>query len=210
MLIQRRQPFKRGWSNLWDITVGGNAIAGDSSRSAAERETRAELGLSLDQSAWKNASSPGERSKKKKPWFLKAFLRWRPVPIPNQCPHRWKRLRRIEKINTPISILQKSTLLRTCPDWTGLLSGPVPGTGRDAPVTRKPGFPGNPQHCLSLSEDPMLPFPMPARYMRCRNASCSHFIFRFSFAMEARVGIFMGQTSMQDSDLEQVFPKCST
>lgn len=48
MLIQQRQPFKRGWSNLWDITVGGSAIAGDSSRSAAERETREELGLSLD------------------------------------------------------------------------------------------------------------------------------------------------------------------
>ena len=31
----------------------------------------------------------------------------------------------------------------------------------------------------------------------------------FSLAMEARVGIFMGQTSTQDSDLEQVFPKCS-
>lgn len=48
MLIQQRQPFKRGWSNLWDITVGGSAIAGDSSRSAAERETREELGLSID------------------------------------------------------------------------------------------------------------------------------------------------------------------
>ncbi len=51
MLIQQRQPFKRGWSNLWDITVGGSAIAGDSSRSAAERETREELGLFLDLSA---------------------------------------------------------------------------------------------------------------------------------------------------------------
>ena len=30
MLIQQRQPFKRGWSNLWDITVGGCAQAGDS------------------------------------------------------------------------------------------------------------------------------------------------------------------------------------
>ena len=48
MLIQQRQPFKKGWSNLWDITVGGSAIAGDSSRSAAERETREELGLSVD------------------------------------------------------------------------------------------------------------------------------------------------------------------
>ena len=48
MLIQQRQPFKKGWSNLWDISVGGSAIAGDSSRSAAERETREELGLSID------------------------------------------------------------------------------------------------------------------------------------------------------------------
>lgn len=48
MLIQQRQPFKRGWSNLWDISVGGCAVAGDNSRSAAERETREELGLPLD------------------------------------------------------------------------------------------------------------------------------------------------------------------
>ena len=48
MLIQQRQPFKEGWSNLWDVTVGGSAISGDSSRSAAERETREELGLSID------------------------------------------------------------------------------------------------------------------------------------------------------------------
>lgn len=48
MLIQQRQPFKRGWSNLWDITVGGSAVAGDSSRSAAERETMEELGLAID------------------------------------------------------------------------------------------------------------------------------------------------------------------
>ena len=44
MLIQQRQPFKEGWSDLWDISVGGSAVAGDSSRSAAERETREELG----------------------------------------------------------------------------------------------------------------------------------------------------------------------
>ena len=48
MLIQQRQPFKRGWANLWDITVGGCAVAGDSSRAAAERETREELGLDID------------------------------------------------------------------------------------------------------------------------------------------------------------------
>ncbi len=48
MLIQQRQPFKSGWPNLWDVTVGGNAVSGDSSRSAAERETLEELGLSID------------------------------------------------------------------------------------------------------------------------------------------------------------------
>ena len=48
MLIQQRQPFKEGWPNMWDITVGGSAIAGDDSRSAAERETLEEIGLRID------------------------------------------------------------------------------------------------------------------------------------------------------------------
>ena len=43
MLIQKRQPFKSGWSGMWDITVGGSAIAGDDSRSAARRETLEDL-----------------------------------------------------------------------------------------------------------------------------------------------------------------------
>ena len=48
MLIQQRQPFKSGWSNFWDVSVGGSAVSGDSSRSATERETLEELGLSID------------------------------------------------------------------------------------------------------------------------------------------------------------------
>lgn len=48
MLIQQRQPFKQGWSNLWDVTVGGSATTGDSSQSAAERELFEELGYQLD------------------------------------------------------------------------------------------------------------------------------------------------------------------
>ena len=48
MLIQQRQPFKTSWSNLWDVTVGGCAVVGDSSVSAAERETLEEIGLKLD------------------------------------------------------------------------------------------------------------------------------------------------------------------
>lgn len=48
MLIQQRQPFKDGWSNLWDVTVGGSAVAGDDSRTAAMREVREEIGLTVD------------------------------------------------------------------------------------------------------------------------------------------------------------------
>lgn len=48
MLIQKRQPFKRGWSGLWDITVGGSALAGEDSQSAIMRELSEEIGLSLD------------------------------------------------------------------------------------------------------------------------------------------------------------------
>lgn len=47
MLIQKRQPFKSGWSGMWDITVGGAAVAGDDNRCAAEREVREELGLEI-------------------------------------------------------------------------------------------------------------------------------------------------------------------
>jgi len=48
MLIQQRQPFKEGWPDLWDVTVGGSAVQGDTSRTAAEREAMEELGLAVD------------------------------------------------------------------------------------------------------------------------------------------------------------------
>lgn len=48
MLIQQRQPFKEGWNNMWDLTVGGSAVAGDTSSQAAEREVFEELGLKID------------------------------------------------------------------------------------------------------------------------------------------------------------------
>ena len=51
MLIQQRQPFKKSWSNLWDVSVGGCVTAGESSLSAAQRETCEELGLSIDSSS---------------------------------------------------------------------------------------------------------------------------------------------------------------
>ena len=48
LLIQQRQPFKKGWPNRWDITVGGSALHGESSSQAAEREVSEEIGLQLD------------------------------------------------------------------------------------------------------------------------------------------------------------------
>lgn len=47
MLIQQRQPFKDGWPNMWDITVGGSAVSGDTSQLAAEREVYEEIGYKL-------------------------------------------------------------------------------------------------------------------------------------------------------------------
>ncbi|MCM1284410.1 MAG: NUDIX domain-containing protein [Muribaculaceae bacterium] len=47
MLIQQRQSFKRGWPGLWDLTVGGHVIAGETSRMAAEREIAEELGIQI-------------------------------------------------------------------------------------------------------------------------------------------------------------------
>lgn len=48
MLIQQRQSFKQGWPNLWDVTVGGSAVKGDTSQTAAERELYEELGIEID------------------------------------------------------------------------------------------------------------------------------------------------------------------
>ncbi|MGN0551891.1 MAG: NUDIX domain-containing protein [Oscillospiraceae bacterium] len=50
MLVQQRQPFKKGWSNMWDVSVGGSAVSGDTSLSAAIREVREELGIVLEPS----------------------------------------------------------------------------------------------------------------------------------------------------------------
>lgn len=48
MLIQQRQSFKEGWPNMWDITVGGSAIAGECSYEAAEREVFEEIGYKIN------------------------------------------------------------------------------------------------------------------------------------------------------------------
>ena len=48
MLIQRRAHEKAAWADLWDISAGGSALAGEDSYQAAERETYEELGIKLD------------------------------------------------------------------------------------------------------------------------------------------------------------------
>lgn len=48
MLIQKRCHEKRAWADLWDVSAGGSAMAGEESWQAAERETREELGLAID------------------------------------------------------------------------------------------------------------------------------------------------------------------
>ena len=45
MLIQRRQETKAAWPDRWDLSAGGCALAGETSRQAASRETREELGF---------------------------------------------------------------------------------------------------------------------------------------------------------------------
>ena len=51
MLIQQRQSFKKGWPNLWDITLGGNSQAGETSKQSVHRELLEELGVDYDFSA---------------------------------------------------------------------------------------------------------------------------------------------------------------
>ena len=48
MLIQKRQPFKEGWPNMWDVSAGGSALRNETSQQAMEREAREEIGLVLD------------------------------------------------------------------------------------------------------------------------------------------------------------------
>ena len=51
MLIQQRQYFKSGWPGLWDVTVGGGVLAGESGGEAATRELFKEIGLARDLTA---------------------------------------------------------------------------------------------------------------------------------------------------------------
>ena len=48
LLIQRRSGEKLLWAGLWDVSVAGGVDAGETSRQAAERELREELGFALE------------------------------------------------------------------------------------------------------------------------------------------------------------------
>jgi isopentenyldiphosphate isomerase len=48
MLIQRRTDSKKGWSGMWDVSLGGSVQAGESSREGAARECAEELGIVHD------------------------------------------------------------------------------------------------------------------------------------------------------------------
>ncbi len=45
LLIQRRSPLCKKRPNLWDVTAGGSALAGETTRQAAERELFEEVGV---------------------------------------------------------------------------------------------------------------------------------------------------------------------
>lgn len=51
LLIQRRQPWKIGWANMWDCSAAGSALAGETSEMAAIREVKEELGIYLEMSS---------------------------------------------------------------------------------------------------------------------------------------------------------------
>lgn len=50
MLIQQRQKDKSSWANLWDLSVGGHIVSGETSQQGIQRELLEELGLSIDMS----------------------------------------------------------------------------------------------------------------------------------------------------------------
>ena len=47
MLIQQRA-MNKSWAGIWDVSVGGAVISGETSRQAVARETKEELGVELD------------------------------------------------------------------------------------------------------------------------------------------------------------------
>lgn len=48
VLLQRRSANKKTWPNMWDITAGGNVLAGEFGFEAIIRECKEELGIELN------------------------------------------------------------------------------------------------------------------------------------------------------------------
>ncbi|MCH5193504.1 MAG: NUDIX domain-containing protein [Oscillospiraceae bacterium] len=48
MLIQQRQSSRKSWADMWDVSVGGGVLSGETPCQAAEREAHEELGLKID------------------------------------------------------------------------------------------------------------------------------------------------------------------
>lgn len=48
MLIQKRQPWKKSFPGMWDVSAGGSVVSGEDSKTAARRELLEELGLDID------------------------------------------------------------------------------------------------------------------------------------------------------------------
>lgn len=48
MLLQKRSANKKTWTNMWDVTVGGNVLSGELGFVAVIRECKEELGIDID------------------------------------------------------------------------------------------------------------------------------------------------------------------
>lgn len=48
VLLQQRSSNKKLWPNLWDITSGGHVLAGELGYQAVIRETKEEIGITID------------------------------------------------------------------------------------------------------------------------------------------------------------------
>ncbi|MCH5350332.1 MAG: NUDIX domain-containing protein [Oscillospiraceae bacterium] len=55
MLIQQRQSSRHSWADMWDVSVGGGVLSGETPCQAAEREAAEELGLKIDFSGMRPA-----------------------------------------------------------------------------------------------------------------------------------------------------------
>jgi isopentenyldiphosphate isomerase len=70
LLIQQRQSSKRNWPDLWDVSVGGCVVAGETSQMGAERELFEELGISSDEKSLKKLLRLKRRNSWLDVWYI--------------------------------------------------------------------------------------------------------------------------------------------